>query len=88
LTYDCKSTWSLGLWSHLGLPWQINLTHKLVQFILASGLAMGGLIRMDGLLHKNFCILKFFWYFGTICIKWSKYEWSKMELWKLKNLHA
>jgi hypothetical protein len=69
LTYDCKSTWSSGLWFHLGLSLKAtltnNLTHKLVQFCSYKWIGHGGLIRVDGLLHNNFCILKFCWCFNT-----------------------
>ncbi len=43
------------------------------KFFLAIVLTMGGLVRMDGLVPNNFCILKFCWHFGTFCINASKY---------------
>ncbi len=46
------------------------------KFVLAIVLAMGGPIKVDGLVPNNFCILKFCWCFGTFCINASKYSRS------------
>jgi hypothetical protein len=43
------------------------------KFFLTVVLAMGRLVKVDGLVPNKFYILKFCWRFGTFYIRWNKY---------------
>jgi hypothetical protein len=69
LTYDYKSTWSLGLWSGLGISPKATLTnnptHKLVQFCSCKWVGHGKTgqsewVVTQQLLHSK--VMLMFWY--------------------------